>query len=141
MKEVEEICCLNLKYINQKFLPIKFLILQNPSASHGLFNAECQARKSFLPDLSSFLRNSSYKRAIFLVNIPDLIYLEEKVNKVILVQLKRIIQHNKLTQTYPTGKRFHLVVENIFITKKCRQLSPSFLQVIIPMKITQAAYS
>eukprot|EP00090_Calanus_glacialis_P001330 TRINITY_DN10935_c0_g1_i2.p1 TRINITY_DN10935_c0_g1~~TRINITY_DN10935_c0_g1_i2.p1 ORF type:complete len:452 (-),score=118.69 TRINITY_DN10935_c0_g1_i2:78-1433(-) len=82
--------------------------IKNPSASHGPFNAECQARKSFLPDLSSFLRNSSYKRAIFLVNIPDLIYLEEK--------------------TYPTGKRFHLVVENIFITKKCRQLSPSFLQ-------------
>ena len=32
-----------------------------------------------MPEFTTFLRNSSYKRASFLVNIPDLIYLEEKV--------------------------------------------------------------
>ena len=83
-----------LEQINHKFLPIQFLILQNPSISYGPFNAECQARKSFLPDFSNFLCNSRYKRAIFLVNIPDLIYLEEKVNKIIFFQMKTINSHN-----------------------------------------------
>ena len=53
--------------------------IQASAGPPGPLSSECRVRKFFLPELSSFLRSSSYKSAIFLVNIPDIIYQEEKV--------------------------------------------------------------
>ena len=77
-----------------------------------------------MPDFSTFLRNSSYKRAIFLVNIPDLIYLEEKVGVAIASKFDHYIQQN-----YQGKVRYHLVVEDVEMTKKCKVVPHSSLQV------------
>lgn len=87
---------------------IRVSTLKAPQSTLGPLPSECKARSSFLPELSRFLQNSSYKRARFLVNLPDLIYQEEKA--------------------FTTGKRHHLVVEDVEITKKCRPLSPSLVK-------------
>ena len=58
-------------------------------------------------DLQTYLSNSSYKRAKFLLNIPKLVYHEERVSG----GMKQLL----------------LVLENIEVTKKCKPL-PTYLQ-------------
>jgi len=87
---------------------IRISQLQHLSTCSGPLLRECQIRRKFMPILSKYLQNSGYKRANLLVNIPDLIYLEDK--------------------TLKNGRRSYLVLEDISKTKKCNQLSQLHLQ-------------
>ena len=78
-----------------------------------------------MPDFSLFLSASSYQRARYLVNIPDLVYLEEKVG---VILLSSSIDNN-LQQSYQGMSRHHLVLEDVEKTKKCNIMHPSLLQV------------
>ena len=77
-----------------------------------------------MPDFSLFLSASSYERARYLVNIPDLVYLEEKVGVILSPSID-----NNLQQSYQGMSRYHLVLEDVEKTKKCNTMQPSLLQV------------
>ena len=79
-------------------------MVAGPRSLQSPVSAEVRVRTTFLPDLLSFLADSDYKRARFLVNIPDLIYHEEKVKQ-------------------------YLVLEDIQATKKCNPSPPYLVQV------------
>ena len=78
-----------------------------------------------MPDFSVFLSASSYERARYLVNIPDLVYLEEKVGVILSSSTD-----NNLQQSYQGMSRYHLVLEDVEKTKKCIVMQPSLLQVL-----------
>ena len=77
-----------------------------------------------MPDFSLFLSASSYERAHYLLNIPDLVYLEEKVGVILSPSID-----NNLQQSYQGMSRHHPVLENVEKTKKCNIMQPSLLQV------------
>ena len=103
---------ISIGFLNAKSQPQTvnwILILGVRTAQSESVGSEIKVRTTFITDLQTFLSSSSYKRAKFLLNIPELVYHEERV-------LGKI-------------KKLFLVLENIEITKKCKPSPPYLVQV------------
>ena len=88
---------------------VNWLIIFGTRSPQSPVSSEIEVRTTFIPDLHRFLSSSSYKRAKYLFNIPELIYHEEKIVGQIHKQ--------------------YLVIEDIQITKKCNPSPPYLVQV------------
>ena len=88
---------------------VNWLIIFGTRSPQSPVSSEIEVRTTFIPDLHRFLSSSSYKRAKYLFNIPELIYHEEKIVGQIHKQ--------------------YLVLEDIQITKKCNPSPPYLVQV------------
>ena len=103
---------ISIGFLNAKSQPQTvnwILILGVRTPQSESVGSEIKVRTTFITDLQTFLSSSSYKRAKFLLNIPELVYHEERV-------LGKI-------------KKLFLVLENIEITKKCKPSPPYLVQV------------
>ena len=89
---------------------VNWLVIFGSRSPHSPVSSEIKVRTSFIPDLHRFLSSSSYKRAKYLFNIPELIHHEEKIVGQIHKQ--------------------YLVLEDIQVTKKCNPSPPYLVQVI-----------
>jgi len=106
----EEYHKISIGFLNSKNQPqsLHWIVISGTKSQFSPVTSEIQVRKTFLQDLSIFLSNSSYKRAKFLVNIPELIYTEEKL--------------------FGSLHKQYLVLEDISKTKKCNPSPPYFIQ-------------
>jgi len=110
--DLEEHHKISVGFLNSKNLPQTinwiFVFAASTLQSPSPISAEIKIRTTFVPDLQQYLSNSSYKRAKYLVNIPELIYHEQK-------------QFGQILKQY-------LVLEDIQATKKCNPSPPYLVQ-------------
>ena len=109
----EEYHKVSVGFLNSKNQPqsVNWIVIFGTRSPQSPVSSEIEVRTTFIPDLHRFLASSSYKRAKFLFNIPELIYHEEKIVGQIHKQ--------------------YLVLEDIQITKKCNPPPPYLVQVTI----------
>ena len=107
----EECHKITVQFLNSKSQPqsVNWMVIHGPSSPHSPLSSEIKTRRTFLPDLITFLSSCQYKRAKYLVNIPELIYHEEKM-------------------TGQGSSTQYLVIENIQVTKKCDPCPPYLVQ-------------
>ena len=113
----EEYHKVSVGFLNSKNQPqsVNWIVIFGTRSPHSPVSSEIEVRTTFIQDLHCFLSSSSYKRAKFLFNIPELIYHEEKIVGQIHKQ--------------------YLVLEDIQITKKCNPPPPYLVQVINRIRI------